>query len=131
MTPPRIRDNPFDCQKCGGRMQCIDTRPSLFRGRQSVSRRRVCEKCGWRFSTVEVSKSTLTTTELASLTVEIAAAAAKLDAAMEAVKRYLAGQPPPDDYDGQKDFSGSLDEGYRAVRERVAAGGAGWQRGQE
>lgn len=30
------------------------------------------------------------------------------------------------DYDGQADFAGSLDEGYAAIRERVAAGGEGW-----
>lgn len=31
-------------------------------------------------------------------------------------------------YDGQADFAGSLNEGYRVIRERVAAGGPGWQR---
>jgi len=29
-------------------------------------------------------------------------------------------------YDGTDDFAKSLDEGYRAIRERVAAGGEGW-----
>jgi hypothetical protein len=29
-------------------------------------------------------------------------------------------------YDGADDFAKSLDEGYRAIRERVAAGGEGW-----
>ncbi len=29
-------------------------------------------------------------------------------------------------YDGQKDLAGSLDVGYSAIRERVAAGGPGW-----
>lgn len=30
------------------------------------------------------------------------------------------------DYDGQKDFAGSLNAGYEAIRERVKAGGPGW-----
>ena len=30
------------------------------------------------------------------------------------------------DYDGQKDLAGSIDEGFRTIRERVAAGGPGW-----
>ena len=30
------------------------------------------------------------------------------------------------DYDGQKDFAGSVAEGFTAIRERVAAGGPGW-----
>src|SRR5262245_22819431 len=30
-------------------------------------------------------------------------------------------------YDAQDDFAKSLEEGYRAIRERVAAGGAGWE----
>ena len=29
-------------------------------------------------------------------------------------------------YDGIDDFAKSLDEGYRAIRERIAAGGEGW-----
>ena len=29
-------------------------------------------------------------------------------------------------YDAQDDFAKSLDEGYRVIRERVAAGGPGW-----
>jgi hypothetical protein len=29
-------------------------------------------------------------------------------------------------YDANADFAGSLEEGYRAIRERVAAGGEGW-----
>lgn len=32
----------------------------------------------------------------------------------------------PDTYDSNKDFAGSLEEGYRAIRERVAAGGEPW-----
>jgi hypothetical protein len=31
-----------------------------------------------------------------------------------------------DDYDPTADFSASIDECYRAIRERVAAGGPGW-----
>ncbi len=33
------------------------------------------------------------------------------------------------DYDARKDFTGSLNEGYRTIRARVAAGGPGWERG--
>jgi len=33
---------------------------------------------------------------------------------------------PKDDYDGNKDFSRSIDECYRAIRERKAKGGKGW-----
>ena len=29
-------------------------------------------------------------------------------------------------YDAEDDFAKSLEEGYRAIRERVAAGGPGW-----
>lgn len=29
-------------------------------------------------------------------------------------------------YDGQKDFASALDAGYKAIRERVAQGGPGW-----
>lgn len=32
-----------------------------------------------------------------------------------------------DGYDAQQDFAGSLDEGYRAIKERVAEGGPGWE----
>lgn len=31
------------------------------------------------------------------------------------------------DYDAQKDFAGSLDVGYQAIRERVANGGPAWE----
>ena len=31
-----------------------------------------------------------------------------------------------DKYNGQKDLAGSIDEGFRAIRERVANGGDGW-----
>ena len=31
------------------------------------------------------------------------------------------------EYDADKDMAGSLEEGYRAIRERVAAGGPGWK----
>jgi hypothetical protein len=34
-------------------------------------------------------------------------------------------EPP---YDADADFSGSIEDAYRAVRERVAAGGPGWPR---
>ncbi len=31
------------------------------------------------------------------------------------------------EYDGQKDFAGSLEVGYAAIRERMASGGPGWE----
>lgn len=34
---------------------------------------------------------------------------------------------PPDDYDAAKDLAGSISEGFKAIRERVAAGGKGWE----
>jgi hypothetical protein len=34
--------------------------------------------------------------------------------------------PPEPPYDGLDDFAKSLDEGYRVIRERMAAGGPGW-----
>jgi len=33
---------------------------------------------------------------------------------------------PDDDYDSADDFARSVDEAYRVVRERVAAGGPSW-----
>jgi Holliday junction resolvase RusA-like endonuclease len=35
-------------------------------------------------------------------------------------------RPSPDEYDADADIEGSFSEAYRAVRERVAAGGPGW-----
>ena len=32
-----------------------------------------------------------------------------------------------DDYDAEKDFSASIDECYRVIRERVANGGPSWE----
>jgi hypothetical protein len=32
----------------------------------------------------------------------------------------------PDDYDAERDFAGSLEEGYRVIRDRIAGGGPGW-----
>lgn len=32
----------------------------------------------------------------------------------------------PDDYDATEDFARSIEEAYRVIRERVAAGGKGW-----
>ncbi len=37
---------------------------------------------------------------------------------------------PMDDYDKDKDLSGSIELGLRTIRERVAAGGRGWERGE-
>ena len=37
-----------------------------------------------------------------------------------------AGEAQGESYDAADDFSRSLDDCYRAVRERVAAGGKGW-----
>lgn len=39
------------------------------------------------------------------------------------IERFSEGAPP---YDGADDFARSLEEGYRVIRERVAAGGEGW-----
>lgn len=36
-----------------------------------------------------------------------------------------------DDYDGQRDLAGSLEEGYRAIRKRIADGGPGWATNNE
>jgi hypothetical protein len=33
----------------------------------------------------------------------------------------------PDDYDATNDFAKSIEEAYRAIRERKAAGGKGWE----
>ena len=45
------------CQQCGSlESKVIDSRPSED-GRQ-IRRRRECEQCGWRFSTVEAPKDT-------------------------------------------------------------------------
>jgi hypothetical protein len=38
-----------------------------------------------------------------------------------------AGAPAPDDYDPAADMKASIAECYRAVKERVAAGGPGWE----
>jgi hypothetical protein len=35
-------------------------------------------------------------------------------------------QPPPDDYNATDDFARSIEEAYRAIRERKANGGPGW-----
>jgi hypothetical protein len=37
------------------------------------------------------------------------------------------GNQAPREYDANRDFAGSLNEGYRAIRERTAAGGPGWE----
>jgi len=36
-------------------------------------------------------------------------------------------KPEPDEYDRDDDFAKSLDEAYRVIRERKAAGGKGWE----
>jgi len=33
----------------------------------------------------------------------------------------------PDDYDAEDDFGKSIEECYRVIRERMAAGGKGWE----
>jgi hypothetical protein len=35
--------------------------------------------------------------------------------------------PEPDDYDADDDFTRSIDEAYRVIRARKAAGGKGWE----
>ena len=41
---------------------------------------------------------------------------------------HLEAQVILDDYDAQKDLTGSIKEGFAAIRERVEAGGPGWER---
>ena len=40
----------MNCPMCEGNTMVIDSRPSV----DSIKRRRLCEKCGYRFSTVEI-----------------------------------------------------------------------------
>jgi hypothetical protein len=47
-----------------------------------------------------------------------------IDDAMRIIEDY--GLTKPKDYDGTDDFSRSIDECYRAIRERKAKGGKGW-----
>lgn len=42
--------------------------------------------------------------------------------------RQHSSAPQADAYDAMKDLSGSITEGFRTIRERVAAGGPGWER---
>lgn len=59
--------------------------------------------------------------------------------ARAAIKAKTAGKPEDngplfkslDIYDAQADFAGSLEVGYQAIRERVAAGGPGWQQNKD
>lgn len=44
-----------------------------------------------------------------------------------AIEKYKSGGTPDPNYDGQKDLAGSLNEGYSAIRKRVADGGPGWK----
>ena len=44
------------------------------------------------------------------------------------ISRELEPPKPAGEYDGQKDLGGSLNDGYAAIRERVANGGPGWER---
>jgi hypothetical protein len=43
-------------------------------------------------------------------------------------KRTRAHWRSKKNYDGMKDFAGSLDDGYEAIRKRMREGGPGWQR---
>ena len=45
---------------------------------------------------------------------------------LEAVELLLKIELTRADFDPTADFAGSLDEAYRAIRERKAAGGPGW-----
>ncbi len=40
-----------DCPKCGEPTSVKDSRPC--RGQNGIRRRRMCDKCGYRFSTIE------------------------------------------------------------------------------
>jgi transcriptional regulator NrdR family protein len=45
--------NSFPCPKCMGRMDVRDSRPTIYRSKQAVRRRRRCNKCGFRVTTFE------------------------------------------------------------------------------
>lgn len=42
------------CPECGGRLETKDSRPTTFRNKPSVRRRRACTKCSARFTTFEI-----------------------------------------------------------------------------
>lgn len=45
----------FQCSKCEGKMGCISTRSADNKdGNQAIKRRRECNKCGFRITTIEV-----------------------------------------------------------------------------
>lgn len=51
-----------------------------------------------------------------------------LDRAIEKLSAAAEESKAAPQYDGQKDFAGSLNAGYEAIRERVKDGGPGWER---
>lgn len=56
-----MRDRPkgkgfIPCPKCGSSLGGVgDSRPRVFNGIKTISRRRECENCGERFRTIEVT----------------------------------------------------------------------------
>jgi len=45
----------------------------------------------------------------------------------QAFAKVLMRQPKADDYNAEDDFARSIDLAYEAIRERMAAGGKGWE----
>jgi DNA modification methylase len=58
----------------------------------------------------------------------------RIQAALDAPDLFIEPPNPAKqeafDYDKNKDLANSLDEGYATIRERVAAGGPGWERSE-
>lgn len=52
----------YQCPRCAGSLAVIDSRATVFAGESSIIRRRKCltETCGHRFTTYEVTESTIT-----------------------------------------------------------------------
>lgn len=58
MSQP-LRSPGLRCPQCSGRMETKDSRPTDYRGRPSIRRRRRCRRCGWAVTTYEVFDNTL------------------------------------------------------------------------
>jgi transcriptional regulator NrdR family protein len=74
------------CPRCSStESDVIDSRPSMVLGHASVRRRRVCQKCGHRYSTFE-----LFSMDIAKLN-DIAKLRSQLETAAERVQHILNG----------------------------------------
>ena len=89
----KIREFPFPCPHCDGRMEVKDSRPTSFRGRTSVRRRRHCRKCGHRLTTYE----TISTTTEQQADVRLAAVMLTMRRAHEAMGQLIANFDESDD----------------------------------